>query len=147
MAPVSEPLDAHLARRLRGLVARLFRRTARTRAGFPLRVCVGDLAAVAPASFTVRPEDRLDLDSRTEILSALLDAVRSARGAHRDPVPWIWLERRGTPHWHDADAAWLAAAAQAAGEADADLGFVVVTRRGWYDPRSTVRREWARPRA
>jgi hypothetical protein len=44
------------------------------------------------------------------------------------------------------DAAWLGPTLTAAAERDTDLAFVVVTRHGWTDPRSDVRREWKRIR-
>jgi hypothetical protein len=44
------------------------------------------------------------------------------------------------------DAEWLSAARSAFAEAGVDLTMVVVTRRGWWDPRSGRRREWKRLR-
>ena len=48
---------------------------------------------------------------------------------------------------HDVDAAWLAAAGQAFGESGRHLTLVVVTRQGWWDPRSGTSRVWKRLRA
>ena len=62
------------------------------------------------------------------------------------PAPWVWLTRSGELALHDLDVAWLAAAATAYAEAGADLTMVVVTRRGWRDPRSGVGRTWVRLR-
>jgi hypothetical protein len=46
----------------------------------------------------------------------------------------------------DLDLAWLAAARSASAEAAVALVLVVVTRSGWFDPRTGVRREWKRLR-
>ena len=62
------------------------------------------------------------------------------------PVPLVWLTRPGELATHDVDAAWLSAASTAAAEADRDLVWVVVTRHGWWDPRSDLRRTWQRIR-
>ena len=76
---------------------------------------------------------------RTDLMAALL--ARSP-----GPEPLVWLTRPGELQTHDVDVAWLAAAAAAGAEADRDLAWVVVTRRGWWDPRSDLRREWQRIR-
>ena len=57
-----------------------------------------------------------------------------------------WLTRPGELTLHDVDALWLSAAVAAYAEAGRDLTWVVVTRRGWWDPRSDVRRTWSRVR-
>lgn len=76
---------------------------------------------------------------RSDLMAALL--ARSP-----DPDPLVWLTRPGELHTHDVDAAWLAAARTAWAEAGRDLSWVVVTRHGWWDPRSDLRREWQRIR-
>ena len=58
----------------------------------------------------------------------------------------IWLTRPGELEPQDVDLAWLAAAQSAYAEAGRDLTWVVVTRHGWWDPRSDVRRVWQRIR-
>jgi hypothetical protein len=58
----------------------------------------------------------------------------------------VWLTRAGPLDLQDVDAAWLAAARIATAEAGVSLTMVVVTRHGWLDPRSGVRREWKRLR-
>ena len=55
---------------------------------------------------------------------------------------WINIERPRA-----VDLAWLAAARSAYAEAGRDLAWVVVTRHGWWDPRSGLRRRWKRIRA
>jgi hypothetical protein len=76
---------------------------------------------------------------RTDVMGALLAQVG-------DRPHLVWLTRPGELVQHDVDAAWLSASASAYGESGRDLSFVVVTRRGWWDPRSGVRREWRRMR-
>ena len=57
-----------------------------------------------------------------------------------------WLTRPGELTLHDVDAAWLAAVTAAYAEAGRDLTWLVVTRRGWWDPRSGACRTWRRVR-
>jgi len=76
---------------------------------------------------------------RTDLMAALL-------ACSPDPAPLVWLTRPGELQTHDVDAAWLAAARAAWAEAGRDLSWVVVTRHGWWDPRSDLRREWQRIR-
>jgi hypothetical protein len=78
---------------------------------------------------------------RTDVLAALLQRSRRA-----GLVPLVWLTRPGPLDLQDVDAAWLSAGRSAAAEAGVDLSLVVVTRQGWVDPRSGVRREWKRLR-
>lgn len=75
---------------------------------------------------------------RCDVVAAMLAATD---GAHL-----AWLTRPGELTLHDVDAAWLSAALAAYAEAGRDLTWVVVTRRGWWDPRSDVRRTWQRVR-
>lgn len=76
---------------------------------------------------------------RADLMAALL--ARSP-----DSETMVWLTRPGELHTHDVDAAWLAASATAWAEAGRDLSWVVVTRHGWWDPRSGLRRTWQRIR-
>ena len=76
---------------------------------------------------------------RTDLMAALLARAR-------DAAPLVWLTRPGELETHDVDAAWLTAALAASAEADRDLSWVVVTRHGWWDPRSDQRRTWQRIR-
>ena len=88
--------------------------------------------------FTVRSDEPTDHALRADIVAAMLGRTR--------PAPWLWLSRQGDLALHDLDADWLAAAATAYSEAGADLTMVVVTRRGWRDPRSGASRTWVRLR-
>lgn len=82
-----------------------------------------------------------DLDLRVQIAAALLHRV-----GERVTEPLAWLTRPGPLTWHDLDALWVPALVHAFAEANADPTLVVVTRRGWWDPRSDVRQEWQRVR-
>jgi hypothetical protein len=68
---------------------------------------------------------------------------RSASLAAR---PVLWLTRPGELSPHDDDLRWLGPTAWASQALGAHVGLVVVTRRGWFDPVSGVRREWRRLR-
>jgi hypothetical protein len=94
--------------------------------------------------FAPDPHDDPPLDHalRADVLAALLRRHRSA-----GTVPLVWLTRPGELCLQDVDAAWLAAARTATAEADLPLTMVVVTRRGWWDPRSGTTRTWRRLRA
>jgi hypothetical protein len=111
------------------------------------RTCPTVLHVGAPGGavrrFTVRADEPTDHALRADVVSAMLGR-RSGSAAEEDP--WVWLTRTGALDLHDLDAAWLAAARTAYGEAGSDLTMVVVTRRGWRDPRSGVGRTWVRLR-
>ena len=89
------------------------------------------------------PRDDHDQAVRTDIVAAMLTVHRRSG---LDAPPVAWLTRPGELTLHDADAAWLGPVAAAAREAGATVTFAVVTKRGWWDPRSGVRRVWKRPR-
>lgn len=86
--------------------------------------------------------DRLDHALRTDVVAAML-----RRHPASSPAPLVWLTRAGELCLQDVDAAWLAAARAATAEAGVPLTLVVVTRRGWWDPRSGATRTWRRLRA
>ena len=62
------------------------------------------------------------------------------------PRPYLWLTRPGELSPHDDDLRWLGPSSWACASLGSPLGLVVVTRRGWFDPVSDVRREWRRLR-
>jgi hypothetical protein len=93
-------------------------------------------------SYAAGVPESLDHAVRTYVVAALLRRVDGP-----DAVPMVWVTRAGEHTLHDADADWLAAAEQAFGEAGRPLTLVVVTRQGWWDPRSDARRVWKRLRA
>jgi hypothetical protein len=86
-------------------------------------------------------EEPMDHGLRADLVAALLRATGTG-----EIYPLAWLTRSGDFVLEDADAAWLAAAGSAYAEADVPMTMVVVTRRGWWDPRSDRRREWKRLR-
>jgi len=116
-----------------------FRATERRRSFSPV-VHVGRPGG-SNADFVDLPEHRLDHALRTEVVAALLSR---AQAVMRQPV--LWLTRPGLLQVEDVDLRWYAAARAAYGEARVPLALVVVTRTGWYDPRSEARREWRRLR-
>lgn len=89
----------------------------------------------------VRSGELLDHALRADIVAALL-----RRADHGAGPPLLWLTRTGELALHDVDAAWLAAGRAAYAEAGVPLTMVVVTRQGWWDPRSGTRRVWKRLR-
>lgn len=139
-----EPLARPLADALRGAVLtqvaaeRPRRRAAVVHAGY---------LGGSEHLFAPEPGDRLDHALRTDAMAALLARARaSAPGSAGGRTVLAWLTRPGPLELEDDDAAWLAAARAAAAEAGEPLTFVVVSRHGWWDPRSGLRREWRRLR-
>lgn len=88
---------------------------------------------------TVADDRTWDQGLRTEIVGAALRARADPR--------WVWVTRSGPLSLQDVDAAWLSPAVAAAAEREVDVAYVVVTRHGWTDPRSGLRREWKRIRS
>ena len=82
-----------------------------------------------------------DSGARTDVALALV-----ARARLREPRPFVWLTRPGELSPHDDDLRWLGPVAWACSSLGEARGLVVVTRRGWFDPVSGVRREWRRLR-
>jgi hypothetical protein len=101
---------------------------------------VGVPGATALA-YRARTDEPLEHGLRTDLVAAFL---RRTRGGTVEPL--VWLTRSGDFVLEDADASWLSAARSAYAEAGVALTMVVVTRRGWWDPRSGRRREWKRLR-
>jgi hypothetical protein len=95
--------------------------------------------------FAVGPDEELDHALRADVVAALLHTSRR-HAPVTGAVPMLWLTRSGPLEVGDLDLAWLTAARTASAEAAVDLMLVVVTRRGWFDPRTGVRREWKRVR-
>ncbi|NPC44328.1 hypothetical protein [Nocardioides sp. zg-1230] len=82
-----------------------------------------------------------DAGLRADVVLALLRT-----SAALTPRPLLWLTRPGELSPHDDDLCWLGPAAWAAHALGMPASLVVVTRRGWFDPVSGVRREWRRLR-
>ncbi|HYF74034.1 MAG TPA: hypothetical protein VD864_14485 [Nocardioides sp.] len=139
MEGIREPVDRAAALVLRRAVLDHVR-TERRR-WFPALLHVGMPGGPAEV-FAADPGEPLDHALRADVVAALLHRARRRGGA----VPMLWLTRPGPLELQDVDAAWLSAARTATAEAGTVLTLVVVTRRGWRDPRSGVRQEWKRLR-
>lgn len=93
--------------------------------------------------FEMAPGDRLDPSLSTDVIEAMLRP-----SLERKVVPLVWLTRREhETQVTSEDHHWANAARAAGGELGLDLDLVVVTRRGWHDPRTGVCRSWKRMRA
>jgi hypothetical protein len=130
------PVDRLTDRVLRAATLELVQ--VETRRRFPAVVHAG-----VPGRSVRHVEDPPVADSglRDDLVLALL-----RRGAALAPRPFLWLTRPGELSPHDDDLRWLGPATWAAGALGSPVGLVVVTRRGWFDPVSEVRREWRRLR-
>ena len=136
--PLSAPITRVEHTVFRAAVIELKEETPRGRA--PVSLQVGIPGRVV-ARHDVASGQLLDQALRTDIAAALLQRTLATAG-HR----WAWLTRAGPLTLHDADVAWSAAWYAACAESGVDVPFVIVTRTGWRDPRSDVRREWSRLR-
>ena len=130
---LNEPLPLTERRLLRTAVLQLARNDHRRHIPPVLHIGVPG----GPTS-TVADDSSWDHGLRTEIVGAVLRALR-------DP-PWVWVTRSGPLSLQDVDAAWLGPAVAAAGERAVEVGYVVVTRHGWLDPRSGLVQQWKRIR-
>ncbi|WP_331062326.1 hypothetical protein [Nocardioides sp.] len=133
-----EPVDRRTAALLRRAVLDHVR--SERRRSFPALLHVGVPGRSAEV-FAIRPDDPFDHALGADVVAVLLQRARRAGAA-----PLVWLTRPGPLDVEDVDVAWLAAARTASAEAGTGLTWVTVTRRGWADPRSGVRREWKRLR-
>lgn len=134
MPLLADPADVAAVRMPRAAVRALAATERRRRFAPLLHVGVPGVRAMTVAAHPAGT----DLALRCDMVAAMLARTR---GGHL-----VWLTRPGELTLHDVDAAWLAAATAAYAEAGRDLTWVVVTRRGWWDPRSDVRRTWQRMR-
>jgi hypothetical protein len=134
---IREPVPRGVGADLRAAVLGL--RETEPRRRFPPAVHLGR-PGVAELVFTDGPADATDPGLRRDVVAELL------RHADRSPDPLVWLTRPGELRMEDLDAAWLSAAWAAHDEAAVPFTMVVVTRDGWWDPRSDVRRVWKRLR-
>ncbi|PVG83680.1 hypothetical protein DDE18_04970 [Nocardioides gansuensis] len=139
-APISR--DTHVV--LRAAVLE-FRESESRRRHAPVTIHVGRPDRVSP-TWVVGPGQRLDAALRTDIAAGLLHRALADRALRLAGTPYAWLTRSGGLDLHDADAAWSAAVRGACADAGLAPVFVVVTRDGWVDPVSGVRREWRRLR-
>ena len=138
MEGISEPLTRSLQGTLRRAV--LEHAVSERRRTFAPLLHVG--APGGPqALFAATPLPVTDHALRTDVVAALLRRTSDLDGR------LVWLTRPGGLELQDVDAAWLAAARAAGAEAGVPLTMVVVTRRGWRDPRSVAGQTWKRLRA
>lgn len=130
------PIDRDTHRVLRAAVLELVQAEPRRRSGFPTVVHAG---APGCSLRHVEAPPLPDAGLRADVVLTLL---RGAPGSR----PHLWLTRPGELSPHDDDLRWLGPAQWAASALGLPVGLVVVTRRGWFDPVSGVRREWRRLR-
>jgi hypothetical protein len=90
------------------------------------------------------PEDQRHQDPahRGDVLGALL----TAHHRRTRQLPALWITRPGALEMHDVDAAWLGPATRTFAEAGLPLSLAIITKQGWWDPLSGVRRTWVRVR-
>jgi hypothetical protein len=136
-AGLGEPLAAPVRRALRQAVLD-HAVSERRRTYLPL-LHVG-FPGVRDVLHPARHDEPVDHGLRADLVAALV------RRAGLGGTPLVWLTRPGDLVLQDVDAAWLAGARQAFGEAGLPLVYVVVTRNGWRDPRSGLERHWVRMR-
>jgi hypothetical protein len=130
------PIDRHTHVALRSAVLELVEGEHRRR--FPAALHAG-----VPGRSVVHLEDPplADAGARADLVLALVVRARAMV-----PRPVVWLTRSGELSTHDDDLRWLGPVAWACSSIGEPVGLVVVTRRGWFDPVSGVRREWRRLR-
>lgn len=135
---VEAPITREIHRTLRRAVLDLREQEPRRR--FPVTLHVGR-PGHRVRRFAEPGDVVLDHSLRVDVAAAMLLWSRRAG------LPALaWITRPGDLRTQDADLAWGAAVRSACGEADVPGDFVVVTRGGWQDPVSGVRREWRRLR-
>jgi hypothetical protein len=130
------PIDRYTHAVLRAATLELVETERRRR--FPLTVHAG-----VPGRCVLHADDPplADPGLRADVALAML-----RRSASLTARPVVWLTRPGELSPHDDDLSWLGPTAWASQALGAQVGLVVVTRRGWFDPVSGVRREWRRLR-
>ncbi|MDT0187183.1 hypothetical protein Q9S36_44065 [Microbacterium sp. ARD31] len=130
------PIDRRTHRVLRAAVLELVE-------GEPRRRFPTVLHAGLPGRSVRHVEDPplQDAGLRADVVLSML-----LRGSATGERPLLWLTRPGELSAHDDDLRWLGPAHWAASSLGLPVGLVVVTRRGWFDPVSDVRREWRRLR-
>ncbi|BBH16234.1 hypothetical protein Back2_05210 [Nocardioides baekrokdamisoli] len=87
-----------------------------------------------------------DFGTRVDLVHAMVRRAEAGGVSTPTCVPWVWLTRSGPATVDDLDLTVLAPTMHAFAEADQPLSYVVITRRGWHDPRSGLQRTWVRVR-
>lgn len=137
-AQYPDPITPHTHALLRRAVLD-FRVSERRRSFAPV-VHVG-VPGAAGLSYEPPRDEPMEHGLRADLVAAFLRRTDTGEVA-----PLVWITRTGDFVLEDVDAGWLPAARSAYAEAGVPLTMVVVTRRGWWDPRSGRRREWKRLR-
>lgn len=130
------PIDRHTHRVLRAATLELIEGESRHR--FPTVLHAGEPGL---GVCHVESPPLADPGLRADVALALL-----RRAAALTPRPCLWLTRPGELTAHDDDLRWLGPTSWAGASLGSTARLVVVTRRGWFDPVSDVRREWRRLR-
>jgi hypothetical protein len=133
---LTAPIDRHTHTVLRAATLELVEGEPRRR--FPTMLHAG-----LPGRSARHVEDPpvADAGLRADVVLALL-----RRSSSTSAPPCLWLTRPGELSPHDDDLRWLGPATWACASLGLPVGLVVVTRRGWFDPVTGVRREWRRLR-
>jgi hypothetical protein len=140
---LEDPIDRDLARLLRRAVQEHVR--SERRRLFPPVLHVGTPggpSAHVEVGEPPEPGVRVDVVAALRVAAYGVDAARGLEPLPGREVCWLVRPARDG----DPDGVWLPAARAAYAEAGAALVFVVVTRRGWRDPRSGLERTWVRLR-
>lgn len=145
--PNDEGLTAPLPLSVRSLLRTAVAEHARgeRRQLFPAHLHVGTPGALRVS--TPIAEAPADFGTRVDLIHAMVRRAEAFDGSTPTGFPWVWLTRSGSATPDDVDLSVLAPTMHAFAEADQRLTFVVVTRRGWHDPRSGLSRSWVRLRA
>ena len=130
------PIDRHTHRVLRA--ATLEHVEGEARRHFPVVLHAGEPGRSVRH---VEAPPLADAGVRGDVALALLRRARVLT-----PRPYVWLTRPGELSPHDDDLRWTGPVSWACSSIGQPVGLVVVTRRGWFDPVSDVRREWRRLR-
>lgn len=112
---------------------------------FPAQLHVG-----TPGAFRVSTpiaEAPSDFGTRVDLVHAMVRRAETAGVSTATRIPWVWLTRSGAATTDNLDLSVMAPTMHAFAEADQPLTYVVVTRRGWHDPRSGLQHSWKRLRA
>jgi hypothetical protein len=137
LTPAQDARSVHLLRE-----AVLRHRESESRRRFPPRLHVG-----VPGGHTEMHEvsGHEDQALRTDLVAAMIEPhVRAPRG----PAPHVyaWLTRPGHLSLHDLDVDWSVPVHEACAQAGLHGLFAVVTREGWWDPRTQTSARWVRLR-
>lgn len=112
---------------------------------FPAQLHVGTPGGSRVSS--VIAEAPTDFGTRVDLIHAMIRRAEAGGVSTPTRVPWVWLTRSGPAITDDLDLSVLAPTMHAFSEAALPLSYVVITSRGWHDPRSGLSHSWVRVRA